>query len=146
MQRRTFIQGIGAGGFGAGSFGTLIDQSYGPNVTKLDRLYNKREGVLGPTERTGPIRSNVVPFRVLANAPALVISVQNPYRKGLSIQNNDPTQNLFVGFGILADANGFRVGPLTTVLFDFVCPTDAISVFALFDISGFMLEMAPIGE
>lgn len=121
--------------------GTLLDQN-GPNVTSLRREYNGR-GVDGaPLPRTGPMRGNPVPFAVVANAAAVVIAAMNPNRKGLLIQNLDPAQNLFVGFGTLADANGFALGPLGYILLDFVCPTDTISVFATANVRGYMLEMA----
>ena len=127
---------------------TLIEQSYSPNVTRLGLVLNSR-GQTAPGDkvpRTGPMRSNPVPFNVIANDPAIVIAVQNPDRKGLLIQNLDVAANLFVGFGTLANARGFALGPLGYILLDFVCPTDAISVFATANVNGYFLELAPIAE
>ncbi len=126
--------------------GTLIDQPYGPAVTNLLLRFNTRErGPNGEIERTGPMRATPVPFRVVGGDPAKVIAAQNPARKGLLIQNLDPTNNLFVGFGQLADANGFAIQPGGYILLDFVCPTDAISVFATVNVGGYLMEMALSG-
>jgi hypothetical protein len=128
-------------------FGTLIDQSYGPGVTNLRRRFNRSgESPASEVVRDGPMRSNPVPFALIGGAPAITIAVQNPHRKGLLIQNRDATNDLFVGFGTLADANGFAITALGYVLLDFICPTDAISVFALVNVRGFMVEMAPIAS
>lgn len=125
--------------------GTLIDQAYGPNVTNLFHRFNTRKKgeELGLEPRTGPIRSAPVPFAVTGGAPAQVIAAQNANRKGLLIKNLDPTADLFIGFGTLADANGFSIPAGGYVLLDFVCPTDTISVFALVNVRGYLLEMSP---
>lgn len=124
----------------------LLPQAYDPAFTNWHNKLSGGKNPDGSISRTGPIRTTNLPFAVIGNAPAIVISVQNTWRKGLLLKNLDPTTNLFVGFGQLADANGFFIDPLGYVLFDFTCPTDAISVFATADVRGFMAEMAPIGE
>lgn len=138
MDRRNFSFGLMGG--------TLIGQSYSPGVTRLKRLFNARRGESGNEPRTGPMRSAPIPFRLVANAPAVVIAAQDPFRKGLLIQNLDATGDLFLGFGILADANGFRLPAGGVVLLDFICPTDTISVFSTVDCSGILIAFAPISE
>lgn len=124
----------------------LIPQAYDPAFTNWQLRLSGGKNPDGSIDRTGPIRTTNLPFAVIGNAAAIVISVQNPWRKGLLLKNLDPTTNLYVGFGQLADVNGFFIDPLGYVLFDFVCPTDAISVFSTANVRGFMAEMAPIGE
>ena len=129
----------------------LIPSAYDPEVTDFALKFNGRrtnaDGTPIVSQRTGPIRSNPVPFTLVANAPAIVIASQNPYRKGLILQNKDLIDILFVGFGTLADARGFQIAPLGgTTLLDFVCPTDTISVFATANISGYFVEFAPTAE
>lgn len=129
----------------------LIPQSYDIAVTDFSLKFNGRrtnaDGTPIEPTRTGPIRSNPVPFQLIANAPAIVIASQNAWRKGLMIQNKDVTDVLYVGFGSLADIRSFQVAPLGgTTLLDFICPTDTISVFATANIAGFFVEFAPIGE
>jgi len=125
----------------------LLPQAYDPAFTNWERKFGGKISADGiPAPRTGPIRTTNLPFAVIANAPAIVISIQNPVRKGLLLKNLDPVTNLYVGFGQLADVNGFFIDPLGYVLLDFTCPTDAISVFATANVRGFMAEMAPIGE
>jgi hypothetical protein len=129
----------------------LIPQAYDIAVTDFALKFNGRrtnaDGSQVPQTREGPIRSNPVPFTLIANAPAIIIASQNAYRKGLMIQNKDLVDVLYVGFGSLADIRSFQVAPLGgTTLLDFVCPTDTISVFATANISGFYVDFAPIGE
>lgn len=125
----------------------LIPQAYDPAFTNWERKFGAKISADGkPAERLGPIRTTNLPFAVIGGAAAIVIAVQNPWRKGLLLKNLDPVANLYVGFGQLADINGFFIDPLGYVLFDFTCPTDAISVFATVNVRGFMAEMAPIGE
>ncbi len=125
----------------------LMPQAYDVAFTNWERTFGaKFTGDGKPAERAGPMRTTAVPFAVIANASPIVIAVQNPWRKGLLIQNLDPTTNLSIGFGQLASANGFFLSPLGYILLDFTCPTDAISVFATANVNGFMAEMAPIGE
>ena len=124
----------------------LIPQAYDPAFTRFQLQFNTlREGET-ELKRTGPMRSNPVPFRIVANASPIVIAAQNPYRKGLVLQNLDPTDNLYIGFGTLADVGSFYLLPLQTIILDFVCPTDTISAFATASIGGYLLEMAPIAE
>jgi len=125
----------------------LIPQAYDPAFTNWERKFGARISADGqPTPRQGPIRTTNLPFAVIANASPIVIAVQNSWRKGLLLKNLDPVENLYIGFGQLADVNAFFIDPLGYVLFDFTCPTDAISVFATANVRGFMAEMAPIGE
>jgi hypothetical protein len=126
----------------------LIPSASDIEVTDFSLKFNTRPaGESGPAPRTGPMRANPVPFTLIANAPAIVIASQNAFRKGLMIQNKDLIDILYVGFGSLADIRSFQVAPLGgTVLLDFICPTDTISVFATANISGFFVEFAPIGE
>lgn len=133
--------------------GTLIDQSYGVNVTpifqrKFAMEFNKREkGADGKpvTERNGPIRSAPLSFTLIGGAPSIVISQMNVWRRGLLIQNRDPTATLFVGFGMLADANSFNMAPGGYILLDFICPADPIAVFGTANVSGYICEWAPTG-
>jgi hypothetical protein len=126
----------------------LIPSAFDPEVTDFSLKFNgRREGDNGPIARTGPIRSNPVPFTLVANAPAIVIASQNAFRRGLMIQNKDLVNILYVGFGSLADLSSFQVAPLGgTTLLDFVCPTDTISVFATANLSGYYVDFAPIAE
>lgn len=124
----------------------LVPQAYDPAFTSWQLRLSGGKNPDGSVTRTGPIRTTNLPFAVIGGAAAIVISVQNPWRRGLLLKNLDPTTNLYVGFGQLADVNGFFIDPLGYVLFDFTCPTDAISVFSTANVRGFMAEMAPIGE
>ena len=127
----------------------LLPSAYDPEVTDFSLKFNGRPAGQENTvpSRTGPMRSNPVPFTLVGNAPAIVIASQNPFRKGLIIQNKDLINILYVGFGTLADATSFQVAPLGgTTLLDFICPTDTISVFATANVSGFFVEFAPTAE
>jgi hypothetical protein len=126
----------------------LIPQPYDPEVTDFALKFNgRKEGDTSSPARTGPMRSSPVPFTLIGGAPAIVIASQNPFRKGLMIQNKDLVDILYVGFGSLADVRAFQLAPLGgTVLLDFVCPTDTISVFATANISGYFVEFAPTAE
>lgn len=131
---------------------TLIPQSYGPNVTRLSEAYGasrygeNRYGSVGqammPTaERTGPIVSNPIPFRLTAGI-ALNILQANPNRVGLIVQNLDPVANLNVSFASVADANSLSFPPGTIMLLDFITPTDSVWLFAAVALSGFVNEMS----
>lgn len=124
--------------------GSLVPQSFDTAFTNFKHRFNLRNG-LGTDARTGPMRSTPIPFAVVGNSPAIVVASQNPNRKGLMMKNLDLVDLLYVGFGTLADTNGFSIEPGQTVLLDFVCPTDAISVFSTANIRGFLVEFAPIG-
>lgn len=122
--------------------GTLIGGPSDANVTNLARRFNGRpEGSSGTDSRTGPMRSTPIPFTLVANAP-VVIAAMNPNRAGLLIQNLDPVGNLFVGFGVLADAFSLRLPPGGFMLLDFICPTDAISFFSTVNCAGYLCEWA----
>lgn len=133
--------------------GTLLEQSYGLSKIQQRRVFDFRRrfnnvpvGPNGePLTRTGPLRSAPAPFSLVANAPALVVAPADPNREALLIQNCDPVANLFVGFGVLADANGFFIGPLGYLLEDVKCPTDQISVFATANCRGFIRTVAKQG-
>lgn len=126
----------------------LIPSSYDPEVTDFSLKFNgRKDGESTSPARTGVIRASPIAFTLIANAPAIVIASQNAYRKGLMIQNKDLIDILYVGFGGLADVRAFQIAPLGgTMLLDFVCPTDTISVFATANVSGFLVEFAPIAE
>lgn len=97
-----------------------------------------------PIKRNGPVRSNPIPFALVANAPAICVAIGNDARTGLIIKNLDPTTDLLVGFGVVADAaTGFPISPLQTLLLDFVTPTDAIWAFSTANVRGYLIEMAP---
>lgn len=123
--------------------GTLVPQAYDATFTNWLRRFNDT-GLSGTAERTGPMRSAPVPFALIGNAPPIIIAPQDPNRKGLMIKNLDPVELLYVGFGTLADLNGFTIEPRQTMLLDFVCPTDAISVFATANVRGYFVAFAPI--
>lgn len=124
----------------------LIPKASDPGFTNFKLQFNNWYKAGEPISRTGPMRSTPIPFRVVPNVQAQVIACMNPFRKGLMIQNKDDTNILYVGFGSLADINSFEVQPNQTVLLDFVCPTDAISVFSTVALSGFLVEMAQSAE
>lgn len=123
----------------------LLGQAYDPKVTRLDRQ------PWGPTPgndsqpRTGPIVTAEIPFTLVGGAQASVIAASDPNRKGLILQNKDPVDDLFYSFGALADETSTFIPPRSSILLDFVCPTDRISVFALVNISGVLKTMAPSG-
>lgn len=125
----------------------LLPQAYDPAFTNFRIHFNALAEGQTELKRTGPIRSNPVPFALVANAAAIVIASNNPHRTGLMIKNLDPTDNLYIGFGILADVNGFSVEPLQTIILDREsCPTDTISAFGTANIRGYLLELAPVAE
>lgn len=124
----------------------LLEQSYSPKVTRLDRQ------PWGPTPgqdnqpRTGPIVTVEVPFTLVANAVALQIASADPQRTMLILQNSDPVNNLFYAFGSLANATSRFLPPLgASVILDVSCPTDRITVFATANVSGTLATMAPSG-
>lgn len=116
---------------------TLIPQAYGQSVTKLG------EGVFRskPGARNGPIRTAPVPFTLVSGEPKLLLN-DNFRRKGLIIKNLDTAVELYVGFGIVASVNDFFLDPLGAILFDFICPTDAIWCLALANVQGMILEFS----
>lgn len=122
----------------------LIDQAYSVGVTRLDRT------PFGPAKgrdsqpRTGPITTTEIPFRLVAGQ-AIVIASQDPARTGLSLQNADPTNNLFYSFGRIADATSRFLTPGMVLLRDFNTPTDRISVFATVALSGVLAVESPAG-
>jgi hypothetical protein len=114
----------------------LLEQSYGPAVTRLDRpAFGNAPSQDAPASRTGPVRSAPVPFTCDGVNP-LIIAQSNPNRLGLKLQNKDPINNLFYSFGPIADATCAFLAPGTTLLLDFVTPTDQVSVFATATVSG----------
>lgn len=112
-----------------------------PNSVKITRV---DRGILGrvPTmpdgsqaPRTGPVVTTEIPFTLVAGVPQ-IIAANNPWRVGLMLQNKDPVTNLFFSFGpIASDISGFLT-PNASILLDFICPTDQVSVFSLLAISG----------
>lgn len=131
--------------YGIRGFTTLIPQAYDPAFTNFKRRLNPQNPDGSAPVRDGPIRTTPIPFAVEANAPAKVIASQDAFRKGLLIKNLDATELLYVGIGSLADTNGLAVNPGGTILFDFICPTDTISVFATANVRGYLALFAPIG-
>lgn len=95
-------------------------------------------------ERNGPLRSASGRFRLTAGVP-LNIAVGNDHRRMLVLQNLDVAQKLFWNLGAPADANSGFIPALGNLLFDYSCPTDAVWVFATVDLSGYFMEVAPIG-
>jgi len=124
----------------------LLPQAYDPAFTHFASRFNSSGKAGGIPQRTGPMRTAAVPFALTANAPAIVIAIQDPFRKGMLLQNLDPVTALFVGFGTLADANQFQLVANQTLLFDFVCPTDFISVFATANVRGYLATFSQIAE
>lgn len=122
----------------------LLEQSYGVGVTRLDRQPFGPAPGRDSQPRTGPIVTTEIPFRLVAGQ-ALVIASQDPARTGLSLQNADPTDNLFYSFGRIADETSRFLTPGMVLLRDFNTPTDRISVFALVDISGVLAVESPSG-
>lgn len=114
----------------------LLGQSYDVKVTRLDRTPWGLAVGQESQPRTGPIVTTEIPFTLVANDPATVLAASDPERTGLVLQNTDPTNNLFYAFGRLADATSRFLTPGQTLLRDFGCPTDRISVFATVNISG----------
>lgn len=107
-------------------------------VTRLDR------GILGkvPTNadgsdaaRTGPVVTTEIPF-TLVPGEVQFIAAATPWRVGLMLQNKDPVDNLFYSFGTVANELSGFLTPRATIILDFICPTDQVTVFALVAISG----------
>lgn len=144
-----------------GRIRTLIPDSYGVGVTKLHEAFGGTghadpntgtEGaalVTTPEGRArrmaGPTRSADTPFRLSVATPYNIFQA-NPFRQGLLIENLDPVTNLQISFGRIADANSFSLGPLGTMLLDFVCPTDAVWLFATAAVGGVAIEFSPIAQ
>jgi hypothetical protein len=127
----------------------LLGQSYHPKVTRMDRpALGSRAVATASTgaPRTGPLRSNDIPFTLIANATSFNVSTSNPYRESLILQNKDPVANLFFRFGGPADASSAFLLPNQFMLLDVKCPTDPVFVFATANISGTFIEMARIAE
>lgn len=121
----------------------LLGQSYDVKVTRLDREPWGPPPGSDSQPRTGPIVTTEIPFTLVAGAPAVVLAANDPSRTGIVLQNADPTNNLFYAFGRLADATSRFLTPGQTLLRDFNCPTDRISVFATVNISGALAVEAP---
>ena len=90
---------------------------------------------------SGPIVSNEIPFRLVAGEPRL-IAAGNTRRKGMMLQNLDPTDNLFYSFGPQATENSSFLPPGTTLLLDFICPVNSVWCFATVDLSGYYRDFA----
>lgn len=123
----------------------LIPQGYDPGVTRLDRAAFGRKGApMGSNAdaRSGPIRTNDIPFTLVAGEP-LNIATANKFRRGLILTNKDPVNNLFYKFGGQADANSAFLVPNQYILLDVTCPTDAVWVFATVALAGHYMDFAP---
>lgn len=112
-----------------------------PNSVKFTRI---DRGILGrvPTNsdgsdapRTGPVCTTEYPFTLIPGEPQ-IIAAANPWRVGMMLQNKDPVDNLFFSFGPIANELSGFLTPQATLLLDFICPSDQVSVFALVAISG----------
>jgi hypothetical protein len=114
----------------------LLEQTYGPKWTRLDRQPWGPTPLQDSQPRTGPIVSTEIPFTLVGGAVAKVIASSDPERTGMMLQNADPVSNLFYAFGRLADATSRFLTPGMVLLRDFNCPTDRISVFAATNVSG----------
>lgn len=129
----------------AGKTNWLVGSAYDPGVTRMDRGvigYAPRQDGSLPT-RNGPTRANGVPFTTVAGQ-VLIIAATNPYRTGLFLQNKDAVADLFYSFGQLADVTAALLPPRTSILLDFVCPTDQVSVFSVAaNITGYYADMSP---
>lgn len=125
----------------------LTPQSYDVRVTSLRNPFNAKSAALqnAGIPNTGPIRSNEIPFRLVAGV-ARLITTGNRNRKALMMQNLDPIDNLFYSFSVKATAFTSFLTPGQYVLLDFVCPIDSVWAFATANISGFYREMAPGAE
>lgn len=123
--------------------------SNGVGVTDLARRLQAAPQGPGPgadpnTAPTGPTKTGQRSFVLVANV-ALQLAPANPYRRGLMLQNRDPGLELFYAFGQPADTSSFSLGPGApggSALLDFVCPTDAVWVFATGAVSGVFAEFA----
>jgi len=120
-----------------------IAGSNSPGITDLKSNAFRGVGQGGKMERNGPMRSAPVPFRLVANVPYNV-ATGNPERRGLILQNKDPAADMFYSFGSVAALSSLFIAPRGSILLDFICPTDAVWVFAASAISGCYCEFAPI--
>lgn len=123
----------------------LLDQSYGVGVTRMDREPFGPAPGRDSQVRTGPITTTEIPFQLVGGAEATVLASQDPSRTGMVLQNADPTNNLFYSFGALAGPTSRFLTPGQTLLRDFDCPKDRISVYAAVNISGSLAVEAPAG-
>lgn len=109
------------------------------NVTRLDRgilgMVPAASPGVGPNARSGPVQTTEVPFTLVAGVPQ-IIAAANPWRVGMMLQNKDTVDNLFFSFGPIASALSGYLSPQGTLLLDFICPCDQVSVFATVAISG----------
>lgn len=126
LLRRPLLPITGEGTFGV----TSLKNRYGSAATPGQRM-----------ERTGPMKSAPIPFTLTANE-AFNVAAANPDRAGLLLQNADPANNLYYNFGSVASLQSFSLVPGQYILLDFVCPTDAVWVFAAFNLSGMYTEFA----
>jgi hypothetical protein len=122
----------------------LLPQAYDVGVTRLDKTpFGPQPGQDGQL-RDGPLVTVEIPFNLQANV-ALQIASADPNRKQLMLQNKDVTDNLFYAMGRIADETSKFLAPGVTVLLDFNCPTDRITVFATANISGALSTVSPSG-
>lgn len=117
----------------------LLPQSYDVKVTNFkkppfnaDSKRNQDAGIIPD----GPVVSNEIPFRLVANEPRL-IAAGNTKRKGMMLQNLDPTDNLFYSFGPQATGQSSFLTPGATLLLDFICPVNSVWCFSTVDLSGY---------
>lgn len=116
---------------------TLVPDQFASTLTRLDDGAMKSRK---PT-KTGAIVAS--PFNGSLNANQnILVAAANKNRKALLIQNLDATANLYIGFGIFADVNGFFLGAKGIMLLDVVCPTDAVYLLATANIQFFFGEMS----
>lgn len=122
----------------------LMGQAYDVKVTSMRKApfnvvtaRNQDAGIMPD----GPITSNEVPFRLVAGEPRL-IAAGNSRRKGLMLQNLDATDNLFYTFGPEANGTSSFLTPGSTLLLDFICPTNSVWCFATVDLSGYYRDFA----
>ncbi len=103
----------------------------GPQITRMGGGYfgstRGESQIAGP--RTGPVRT--VPLTVTLNPnESFVLAQADDNRVGLVLVNLDPTNALFYNFGGAASILTGRLNATQTLLLDFTCPTDQVSVFA----------------
>lgn len=124
---------------------TLFPPGADPLVTRLNRGFAgarpSASGMPAAAAREGGIvKSAPNSFRLEANVP-YILAVQNPRRVGLMLQNLDPAQDLFFNFGAEVTLSSGIIVPRGTILLDFVCPTDQLTVMGAVAMSGYFVEM-----
>ena len=127
----------------------LPDQPYDARLTDLNNPLRPPRGAPAkaqPDTFRNRTIANSTPITLVGNAASIRVLPANFRRVGLLIQNRDTTSALFIGFGVVADANSFSVAAGQSILLDFTCPRSEIYAFATSNLLSVFVDMTRVPE